>query len=68
MMRAPTIAALGRRGRARMRKQAVRMPAAKTNNIDPHRTAMLILFAIQLLLKKTENFWRERREFKEHML
>ena len=49
-----------------MRKQAATMPAAETNNINPHWRTMLILFAIALLLKK--KIFGERCEFKEHML
>ena len=50
-MRALSTAALERRGLARMSKQSATMPAAKTNNINPHQRKMLILFAILLLLE-----------------
>ena len=55
-MRALSTAALERRGLARMSKQSATMPAAKTNNINPHRRTMLLLFAILLLLKKQRGF------------
>ena len=56
-------------------EEAAAMPASKTNNINTHHALEdhAILFAIQLLLKRKEDFcqffgetWRHK--FKEHML
>ena len=60
-MRAPTTAALGRQGLVQMRKQAEIMQAAKTNNINPHLTTILIMFAaaFRCSSKNKAYFFRE---------
>ena len=56
-------------GRAVMQsKQVATMRAGMTNNINPHRRMILILFAILLLHKKIKRIFGELLEFKEHML